>query len=157
MRVIGALPGDSTSRALAINDAGQIVGTSTGGGLTRAFLWSEHTGMRDLGILPGGNFSEATAISKTGEVVGMSGNARSTHAFIWTSSRGMQDLNALIPSTSGLVLAGALGVNNAGQIIAWGDPDYDLEPQRMPRFDSGKHSGQTHLLLLTPAVDPFGT
>jgi probable HAF family extracellular repeat protein len=153
MEDIGALPGDDTSRALAINDAGQIVGTSTRVDRTRAFLWSADAGMRDLGILPGGSFSEATAINKSGEVVGVSGSALSIHAFVWTSVQGMQDLNTLILPTSGVFLAGALGVNDAGQIIAWGDLNNDLEHQLRIHFDSGKHSGQAHVFLLTPTVD----
>ncbi|TMB73481.1 MAG: hypothetical protein E6J46_15355, partial [Chloroflexi bacterium] len=48
---LGTLPGDESSRATAINDAGQIVGVSGScTDLSRAFFWDNGT-MTDLGSL----------------------------------------------------------------------------------------------------------
>ena len=43
-----ALPGGDYSRALGINDAGQVVGTSASFSGARAFLWTAAEGMQDL-------------------------------------------------------------------------------------------------------------
>ena len=58
VRNLGALPGDSTSLAHGINDAGQVVGQS---GWLHAFLWENGT-MTNLGNL-GGPLSAATGIN----------------------------------------------------------------------------------------------
>lgn len=94
MQDLGAF-GSNFSRALDINDAGQIAGTtriSFGaeceqlGPITsgcRAFLWENGT-MHNLGTLPGGDFSAATDITEIGHVVGFSTTASGeTHAFYW--------------------------------------------------------------------------
>ncbi len=39
----------------------------------------------------------------------------------WTPTNNMQDLNALIPAGTGWVLRNATAINNAGQIVGWGD------------------------------------
>src|SRR5207245_9209115 len=49
-RNLGTLPGGRVSFAIAINDAGQVVGTSEGG--SGAFLWQNGI-MTDLGTLGG--------------------------------------------------------------------------------------------------------
>jgi probable HAF family extracellular repeat protein len=75
--------------------------------------------MKDLGSL-GGNFSDALDLNYNGDVVGTSTAGMGAHAFHWSSSTGMQDLNTLIPSSSAVVLTSALGINNAGLIVAIG-------------------------------------
>src|SRR5262249_53579766 len=61
---LGTLTGDGSSRAQDINNAGQVVGGSTGGG----FLWDAVTGMVNLG-----NVSPA-AINEHGQVAGTAAN-----------------------------------------------------------------------------------
>ena len=39
----------------------------------------------------------------------------------WIPTNNMQDLNALIPGGSGWALRNATAINNAGQIVGWGD------------------------------------
>ena len=71
-------------------------------------------GMRDLGAL-GGSYSRAWGINDAGQVAGSSGE----HAFITgPDGTGMTDLNSLVDLPAGVVLTGASGINNAGQVIA---------------------------------------
>lgn len=118
MTDLGTLNGDF-SEATAINDLGQVVG-STGGGTTfRAFLYSNGT-MSSLGTLAGSSF--AYAINASGQVVGsyyLSGNAGFSHAFSYASGR-MSDLGTLGGPNSE-----AWGVNASGQIV--GDADINSD------------------------------
>src|SRR5262249_45459321 len=95
-----------TSVANAVNDSGQVVGTSgagfvSSGPASRAFLWTQADGMRDLGTLPGGTSSTALAVNANGVVVGKSDtviggtNATAIHAFFWTQADGMKDLGTV--------------------------------------------------------------
>ena len=67
--------------------------------------------------------TSATATSPTLYVGTSSGMFRFTDptSTSWTPTNNMQDLNALIPSGSGWVLRNATAINNAGQIVGWGD------------------------------------
>ena len=80
-----ASPCTTQSRPSAINEHGQVVGTSdTASGEVHAFLWTRHLGMQDLGTL-GGTFSSASAINNRGQVAGTSDTASGeVHAFLWT-------------------------------------------------------------------------
>lgn len=60
-----------SSGAAAINDMGQVVGTSDGVSFFRAFIWDSANGMRDLGDLGDGS-SCAADINNSGQVVGYS-------------------------------------------------------------------------------------
>lgn len=73
--------------AYALNDAGQVVGSSTlavGDTVTRrAFVWDRTLGMRQLGTL-GGRSDEAVAVNTHGQIVGISETpALETHAVLW--------------------------------------------------------------------------
>jgi probable HAF family extracellular repeat protein len=111
--------GGATSVAEAVNDFGQVVGTSdTADGRHHAFVWTPTGGMADLGSL-GGGYSEALAISAIGQVVGDSTTSSGqTHAFSWTPRTGMIDLGAL-PGGGNNVSASAL--NALGQITGYSD------------------------------------
>ncbi|MEW6156060.1 MAG: immunoglobulin domain-containing protein [Verrucomicrobiota bacterium] len=74
---LGVLPGFTSSQALAINDAEEIVGSanetiSGGGGQDRAFLWTRASGMRDLNSLiapdSGWILLQAIAINARGQI-----------------------------------------------------------------------------------------
>jgi probable HAF family extracellular repeat protein len=134
---LGLLPGADPelagSEAIAINDAGQIVGwanTVANPPAPHAVLWSAALVIQDLGTL-GGATSTAVDINASGQVIGMSdvpGGGR--RGFIWTSGGGMQDLATLL----GYPASDVVAINDAGQIAG----SY-VAP-----------SGDTHAFLYTP-------
>ena len=87
---LGVLPGQVFSRANGINVLGQVVGYSgreRDSSESRAFLWSNQTGMIDIGTL-GGAYAQAYAINDAGVITGASqtqgmGPMVTTHAFIY--------------------------------------------------------------------------
>jgi probable HAF family extracellular repeat protein len=111
--------GGSQSNAVDINDAGQVVGTST---LRRdtaqhAFLYSGGV-MKDLGTL-GGSQSYAYAISEYGQVVGgFRTKAGADRAFLYSNGI-MADLNTLVEPGSGWVLHWAVAITKSGHIKAY--------------------------------------
>jgi len=112
MQDLGTLGGTS-SRAVAINAAGQIVGDSSTPGDTayHAFLLTDGT-MHDLGTL-GGTDSRAWAVNDSGDVVGESyvpGDANE-HAFLFTAGA-MRDLGTL-----GGLNSFAFGINTGGTVV----------------------------------------
>ena len=120
--------GGASSRAHAINAAGEVVGESeTAGGAVQAFLWKSGAGMTNLGTL-GGRTSRAYDINSSGEVVGESvTTAGVRQAFIWTATGGMQRLDAEpgpLPSYAyainddGLV-AGGIDTADGSQAVLW--------------------------------------
>jgi probable HAF family extracellular repeat protein len=104
--------------AWAINDRGQVVGSSdlAGDATFHAFLWTNAARMKDLGTLPGDVASSAAAINERGDVVGISlDQSFNPHAFLWQDGV-MMDLNALVPAKSSLVLLTACSVNSHREI-----------------------------------------
>jgi probable HAF family extracellular repeat protein len=94
------LPGGRSSAAVAINDRGQIVGSTDTGRSTdaiRPFLW-QNGQLRDLGSL--GGSARAVAINNHGQIVGWSlrageiarpldsGEMWYSHAVLWTLRSG---------------------------------------------------------------------
>jgi probable HAF family extracellular repeat protein len=124
--------GDISPRA--INNAGQVIGTSG----NTAFLYKGGK-MIDLGTIGGNGWgSYATGINDQGLVVGVSTpKGGNNQAFLYKDGV-MMDLNKLIPPEAHWQLLSAAGINNKGQIIAWG-----INPQ-------GAYGGA----LLTPAPEP---
>jgi probable HAF family extracellular repeat protein len=116
--------GGSWSRALAINNAGQVVGDSqTAAGTFRAFIGSANnpaTPLTEIGTLAGSPNSTATAINASGQVVGTasatdpgnSGIQVDQHGFI-TGANGsnLQNLGSL----NGSAMLGR-GINDNGQV-----------------------------------------
>lgn len=87
MQDIGSLGGD-WSRALDINDAGQVVGNArNAASQNRAFLW-ENGQMKDLNnLIPAGSgwaLVSAEAINQRGQIVGFGVINGQTHAFLLT-------------------------------------------------------------------------
>jgi probable HAF family extracellular repeat protein len=111
MTDLGGLRGFADSQAVAINDRGQIIGTSgSSDGPHRAFLW-QNGRMIDLGTL-GGTKSDAVAINERGQVVGSSTTASGArHAFVWQNGK-MTDLGTLGGRESA-----AAAINDRGQIV----------------------------------------
>ena len=139
MTDLGLLPGDEDGGAAAINNAGQVVGSS---GRTDPdtyetaycpFLYSGGV----MTQIPVPSFdAHAGDINDDGVVVGTmrAGGAVSPH-HAWVYADGVvTNLNSLIPAGSGLHLAYASGINNAGQIVG-------------TAYDS---RGSYHAFLLTP-------
>ena len=115
---LSILPGayaGSDAGAIAINNAGQIVGISpASGGERHAVLWSAAGVIQDLGTL-GGSFSSAIDINGSGQVIGSShlAGGASTHFFLWSAGSGMVDLNVMIDPN----ITSVVEINDAGQII----------------------------------------
>jgi probable HAF family extracellular repeat protein len=75
--------------------------------------------MRDLGTL-GGSTSHAYAINDLGQMVGTSRTANEfPQAFVWSGGV-MRNLNDLVPPIPGGFLWEARGINDRGQIAAYG-------------------------------------
>ena len=112
--------GGFVSSPFAMNDLGQVVGTSDTPffGPRHAFLWQSGT-MIDLGVLGvGKQSSTARAINASGQVVGVSDAASADqsqnerHAFLWQSETGLVDLGTL-----GGDFSQAVAINTRGQIV----------------------------------------
>jgi probable HAF family extracellular repeat protein len=93
---LGVMQGYGFSRANGINAMGQVVGYSgptRDSSESRAFVWSNQTGMIDLGTL-GGVYAQANAINDAGFITGTAqlpapagpAPAEITHAFIYCQS-----------------------------------------------------------------------
>ncbi len=90
-----------------------------------------------LGSL-GGTNGAAYALNNSNEVVGWSQIASGAqHAFLYSNGT-IQDLNGLLPPLSGITLTSAVGIDSAGEIVAFGTDA----------------SGQTNEYLLTPLEAP---
>ena len=123
MTDLGVLPGDEESGAGAINNFGQIVGSSgridprTNEAISRAFLYAG--GVMTALPIPSWE-SYAGDINDSGVVVGTmrsdTGGFSSYHAYIYAEGV-VTNLNDLLPSGSGLHLVAATAINNAGQIV----------------------------------------
>jgi probable HAF family extracellular repeat protein len=125
MTDLGVLPGEQDSGASAVNSHGHVVGTSgrtdpeTYEITSRSFLYAGTT-LIDLGV-PSFR-SSATDINDHGHVVGTmraAGGFTFDHAYIYENGV-VADLNTRIPAGSGLTLAFAYAINNAGQIVGLG-------------------------------------
>ena len=117
--------GGTWSKAMAINDRGQVVGTScTQSCVSHAFFWTERGGLEDLGTLPGFTRSGAYSINNRGQVLG---NVRcpaadsgcgsgSSELVVWERFGGRWNATRLgIP---GFIEDG--DINNWGQFVAMG-------------------------------------
>ncbi|MDD2760372.1 MAG: hypothetical protein PHH11_08760 [Methylomonas sp.] len=112
--------GGTNSYAEAINASGQVVGWSGiyGNAGVHAALWQPgSTTPTDLGTL--GGDSGARSVNAGGQVVGHSITVGGEeHAVMWQAgSASPIDLNTLVALSSGF-LNNAMGINDAGQIIA---------------------------------------
>jgi probable HAF family extracellular repeat protein len=77
--------GGNDSRALGINDAGQVVGYSYDrDNRARAFIWENGRHLIDLGTL-GGDYAAAEGINNLGQIVGWASTGSGvSHAVLWT-------------------------------------------------------------------------
>ena len=108
---LGAFAG-KTSEANAISSTGQVVGESSNGTASRAFLY---TGvLTDIGTL-GGDGSYAYGVNSAGQVVGQSDNSKGQlHAFVYKNGS-MTDLGTLGKEPT--LISFASGINTAGDLV----------------------------------------
>jgi probable HAF family extracellular repeat protein len=111
------------SYATAVNNAGEVVGSSAIAGCGpdypnawHAFSWTRSGGMVDLGVLPGANrcaFSVASAIDARGDIVGrsMTGSGGEIHAVLWPAAGGIVDLDTSVHGYSS-----AEGITDTGWV-----------------------------------------
>jgi probable HAF family extracellular repeat protein len=120
IQVLPTFPGDSVAAATAINDRGDVVGSSGVCAFPPSFAFSVHAVLwrhgrvMDLGNLGGNMLNVAFAINNRGQVVGqsaLSGNTF-THAFLWQDGV-MTDLGTL-PGDS---ISMATDINKKGQVV----------------------------------------
>jgi probable HAF family extracellular repeat protein len=113
----GGLDFGDTATAVAINNAGQVIGTETpASGPSGAVIWTPGHVVAGLGSLGGTSGADAVAINDSGQVVGLSNNAsHETDAFSWTATGGMVDLGNLGGGSSE-----ATAVSNDGMVVGFG-------------------------------------
>jgi probable HAF family extracellular repeat protein len=126
MRTLGRPEGwyNGTDGA-AINDHDQVVGNSTVGCCVNGVSWTPEEGWRALGYLPNYlGYSDALAVNNDGIIVGASAAGAVVHAVaaIWFPGHEIANLNHFIdpadPLAGLVVLGSAVGINDAGQIVA---------------------------------------
>lgn len=114
------------SMATAINDNGQVSGTSEmletviidGSPMDvlvpRAFVWDAAGGIRDIGTLGGHfEFTFANAINNLGQVIGYGGLADGNErAFVWDEAAGMRELPTIAGGSTR-----AVAINDLGQVL----------------------------------------
>lgn len=123
---LGSLPGSVGSVALAVSDAGQVIGFSDmafeSGTRAHAFTWRNGQ-TRALPRPAGVETSLALGVNARGDVVGyVMGDRFGPSAVRWSGDV-LTDLNAELQPDSGWVLEYASAINNAGQIVGVGRRD----------------------------------
>jgi probable HAF family extracellular repeat protein len=116
MQALGALPGDTGSIAIALNNSNEVVGESlSSSDARRAFFWSAATGMRRLPPA-GPSVSAADGINDSGVIVGVyyPVNVLNPRAALWPKDGGMIDLGTL-----GGSISAAAAINNAGEVVGY--------------------------------------
>jgi probable HAF family extracellular repeat protein len=110
---LGTLAGGDYSSASAINDLGQIVGSSNTATSLVPFIWKPASGFQGIALLPGDKCGQAFGINKTGHVAGYSSGINGTRAFLWIEGTGVRDLGALPGGAS----SRARGLNNSDEVV----------------------------------------
>jgi|ERR1700761_4135873 len=116
--------GGRDSKAIAINESGEVVGSASLPDQSRhAFLYRvgklRPCKLVDLGALPGGNFSAAYAINNHGLIAGAAETpTHLVHAVLWANNR-ITDLGTLPGGTR----SRALALNDKGDIVGYSEAD----------------------------------
>ena len=117
---LGALRGDTSSRAFAINDQDKVVGLSSGPQGERAFVWTNGH-MVALEVPPGTKSSEAHAINNRDQVAGHFRGAAGPHAFLWAPGSAFQDLGVLPDCQT----SKAISINDSGEVVGSSSGPFD--------------------------------
>lgn len=118
MRDLGTLPGDASSRAVAILDGGQILGASGDDGQWTPVVWSASGSISALPIPLISGFQTAlpSSFNARGDVVGSdAGGVAVQHGWIWSDAGGKYNLSANVPGGSDEGFAGA--VTSSGTVV----------------------------------------
>ncbi|AIE85229.1 hypothetical protein [Fimbriimonas ginsengisoli] len=134
------LPGDDSSKALALNAQGDCVGASFLKEIgNRPVRWGvQDRQAKSLLVPPSTTNATAHGISGVGEVVGSADVAGSTHPLRWDRAGSLTFLSES-PESNGW----AFGVNNAGRVVG------DTPMSRSPRAAVWERDG-SHLILPLP-------
>ena len=122
--------GGSSSYAHAVNELGEVTGFVNYGTAGTTGFYYDGTTTHALDLLAGGNRGYGADINDAGLIVGGSNmTGGDYHALLYdTGLDALYDLNDLIDPASGWELRGAVGINNAGQIIGYGTLNGILAP-----------------------------
>jgi probable HAF family extracellular repeat protein len=144
MRDLGTL-GGYLSEALAINEAGLVVGRadfSPDSIYHHAVSWQNGV-IRDLGVVNPCQNSTATSVNSAGDMV-VGGLGACTDdpedqnyfsAFLWQKGKPMADLNSLVSPASNMHIEFATAINDRGEIVG----------------NAYAETGDLHVILLLPA------
>lgn len=110
-------PPGLTSRALGLNDKGDIVGV-TGSGRLQGLLWPNKGGLIELGTLSGASGSQAVSINERGQITGFAdgvdGVPYRTRAVLWSANgQTIEDLGALFEGGT----SRARDINDRGEVV----------------------------------------
>jgi len=142
MHDLGTL-GGNLSEALAINEAGVVVGRadfSPDSPYHHAVAWRNGS-IKDLGVVDPCQNSTATAVNSAGDVVGGLGVCTDNpddenyfSAFLWQKGKPMADLNSLVSPPSDMHIEFATAINDRGEIVV----------------DAYSETGDLHVMFLVP-------
>ena len=139
--------GGLVSNATAINNHGDVIGNaSNSSGVYIGFVSHNGGPLVSLGTLPGSYMSQPEAINDHGQIVGQalvqSATLGNGGAFLYQSGTLMDLSKLLSPSASNITLVNAYAINNAGDIVAEGYLNTQLNPK-------------LQLFYLTPEGEPI--
>jgi probable HAF family extracellular repeat protein len=144
MKSLGTL-GGWWSEAIAINEAGQVAGTSLkADNYGRAFFKNSGEDMQDLGTVTGAGSSFAFGLNNSGQVVGYVDSPQPYLAFLKNPGQDMQNLGTL-----GGACSWAYGINDAGQVVGWAD-DTAVHSQKAFLWEKGVMYNLNHLTVNLP-------
>ncbi len=156
---LGVLPGALFSRANAANSNGYVVGYS-GSELdsdnSRAFVWTNSTGMLDLGTL-GGPYSQAMAVNDAGYATGNASipyGIGARHAFlcqVWPGfgpAKPMRDLGTL-----GGVSSYGMAINMSNHVVGYSMLNTSYDAVHAFLYDGGKLIDLGSLTPNVPGAD----